>query len=583
MEQTKTPPIETVQQGFNYRRRFNAQKMAELVEDIKRQGVLQPIIVRSQVEGNATEPGKTILIKISDIKAGLYQVVAGHRRTRATDIVFGDEGEIPAMVRVMTDAEAMAAMVSENKIREDTSAIEDAEAAARMLGLLKGDKDETARRLGWTRNMLDRRLALMNATQSVRDAYIDDKIQLGHVEILAAMRREAQDQVITKMLAAPKVPTVEQLKAMAEQVLMSLEAAIFNKEQCAGCQFNTGIQQAMFDTAFEGSRCTNKECYEKKTDDELEMRRNALTETYQVVRIVRTGDNLTVVPLRAEGPKGVGADQALACRTCADFGACVSASPDKLGMTFKDVCFNSTCNNEKIAARMKAEKEHEQKENPTPQASGNAKGNPGASNGGASQTKPKGGNQSTKKASSEPRNAVKEYRENIWRLVFNRAAVRLPVEKSRALLIALCLYRPRTLDSLEAAKAVAKALEKESIQTRDAGELMNSLLALDQKGLSASLQQIPAYVSKELEIGAICKMLAALEIDIAHFWKINETFLDLLTKTEIDAVCIELGVNLAMGNEYAKLKNGSKPEFMKAILAVEGFDFKGKIPALMRW
>ncbi|MDR7097212.1 hypothetical protein J2X09_004986 [Hydrogenophaga laconesensis] len=93
---------------------------------------------------------------------------------------------------------------------------------------------------------------------------------------------------------------------LAEQSLQSLSAAIFDRTECNGCQFNTGLQQAMFDTSFSGTRCTNKECYQGKTEAELQSRAKALTETYQVVRIVRAGDNSTAVPLRAEGPKGVG-------------------------------------------------------------------------------------------------------------------------------------------------------------------------------------------------------------------------------------------------------------------------------------
>ena len=355
MEQTQTPIRTFPQKGFNYRRRFNQAAMDELVEDIQRQGILQSILVRGSDPAEQSELPR--LIKLSDIKAGKYQVISGNRRVHAVEIALGEEAEVPALVRMMTDAEAMAAMVSENKVREDTTAIEDAEAAMRMLGLLNGDREEAAKRLGWSPQVLNSRLGIMNATDKVRDAYIDEKILLGHVEILAALIKDVQDGVLEKMLARPKLPTVAELKAMAEQILLNLDAAIFDKAECGGCHYNTGKQQAMFETSFEGTRCTNRGCYEKKTEAELESRRLALIGDYQVVRIVRPGDNMTVVPLRADGAKGVGKGQALACRTCGDFGACISAAPDKLGMSFKDVCFNSTCNAEKVDARVKAEQQ----------------------------------------------------------------------------------------------------------------------------------------------------------------------------------------------------------------------------------
>lgn len=324
-------PVSKIKEGFNYRRRYDPAKMSSLQASIKAQGLIQPVVVRKLDNDD-------------------YQLIAGGRRYRAYVAEFGEQSEIPAIVRVLTDAEATAAMIAENNEREDPSIIEDAEGAARMLGLCKGDREEAARRLGWNRNKLDRRLAIMNAIDEVRNAYLEDKLLVGHVEILAALRKDVQAKVITAILTAPSVPTVEQLKAMAEQALLSLEAAIFDRGACNGCHFNTGYQKSMFETSFEGSRCTNKECFNQKTEEELETRRVALAESYQVVRIVRPGDDKTVLPLRAEGPRGVGEEQALACRTCAEFGACVSAVPEKLGNVYKDVCFNKTCNDEKVAA-----------------------------------------------------------------------------------------------------------------------------------------------------------------------------------------------------------------------------------------
>jgi hypothetical protein len=59
--------------------------------------------------------------------------------------------------------------------------------------------------------------------------------------------------------------------------------------------------------------------------------------------------------------------------------------------------------------------------------------------------------------------------------------------------------------------------------------------------------------------------------------------LDVLTKTEIDAVCVELGLDKSMGKTYASLKNGSKKDFVAAVLTVKDFQYIGAVPALMRW
>lgn len=573
---------------FNYRRRFNQAAMDALVEDIKRQGILQSILVRSSDAAQASDAVQ--MIKLSDIKVGKYQVIAGNRRVRAAEIALGDDAPVPALVRIMTDAQAMAAMVSENKVREDTTAIEDGEAAMRMLGLLNGDRDETAKRLGWSLATLKSRLGIMNATQAVRDAYIDEKILLGHVEILAALVTTVQDSVLKKMLDYPRTITVVELKAMAEQQLLNLDAAIFNKDECTTCRYNTGEQRALFETAFEGARCTNRECYETKTEGELQLRSEALKVDYQVVRIVRAGDNMTVVPLRADGAKGVGEAQALACRTCGEFGACVSAAPDKLGASFKNVCFNPTCNAEKVAVHKQSQQLAQAPVAPATQAS---TGQQAALSQTPGQTTPQAATAAATKAakdavkapvaSSEPRNGVKEHREVVWRGVFQRGALRLPMLQSRALLVTLCLSRPGNLDSHMATDAVDKLLGTGSLDKTSPDLLLSSVLCLAQEDLGKAMQHIASFVGKDLSIRDITAFMSKLDIKIEDYWRVNAEFFDMLTKVEIDAVCVELGLNKAMGDTYSKFKAGSKADYIKAILGVAGYDYAGKIPAFMRW
>lgn len=560
-----TTPVGKLKSGFNYRRKFDATAMSELTDNIKQNGLLQRILVRPV-------PGEQ------------YEIIAGGRRAEAFKRAFGENAMIPVDVREMSDEEATAAMVSENRERQDTTAVEDAEAATRMLGLLKGDKEEAALRLGWKLPFLSRRLALMNAIAPVRDAFLDDKIKLGHLELLAALRKEVQENVIVKLIESPEPISVEALHAMANQALLNLDAAIFDKAECATCNFYTGHQQAMFETTFEGTRCTNRECYEKKTEAELEARRSALTDTYQVVRIVRPGENGTVTPLRADGKNGVGEDQAKACRTCGNFGACISAVPDKLGKAFTDVCFDTTCHGTKVQAWTEAQQQANASAADSKSGGDKQQPSQGAASSGEAKA-PQKAEKPAAQASSEPRNVVREYREGVWREVFKRAALKLPVEKSRALLLAVCLFQPRSLDSHTAAGVIAKATADDRVSSidMDVGKLLAGLLTFNTQQLGVALQHIPAYVRTDMDIRSVVGLLTALEIKIEDYWVINGTFLDVLTKTEIDAVCVELGVDKALGEGYVKLKNGSKAEFVKAILAVDGFQYRGAIPALMRW
>lgn len=567
MEQMHEGPADVrcdlIDADFNYRRRYKADSLADLRDDIKAKGrLIQRVTIRPRENGR-------------------FQLVVGNRRYRAFVDAFGAEAPIQSEIRILTDQEATGMMAAENHQREDPSVIEDAELAARMVGLCKGDRDEAASRLRWSRSMLDRRLGIMNATQKVRDAYLEEKIGVGHVEIFAALRKEVQDRVIEVLLQQPTVPTVDQLKAMAEQSLQSLEAAIFGRAECGGCQYNTGNQQALFEQSFSGSRCTNKECYGKKTEDELEAKKQKLTDTYQVVRIVRPGDNSTLIPLRADGKRAVGEEQAKACRTCGDFGACVSAVPDSLGKVYEDICFNKSCNDEKVATNSKSQQEQA----PTPGLAGETAGAAPQKKSGAATAKPTSNTAKTPTAStSSTRGAIREYRESIWRKVFERAMFKLPVLQSRALLLALIAHRPSYLNGSAAMDRINKELGTEvPVHATSTQDVMRALLAFDQEKLAKAYFHVPSQVTAEMPIRDLVGFLAALDIQIEQFWKVNETFFDILTKTELDAVCQEIGLAKAAGKTYDSLKNGKKADFVKAMLKVDGFRYEGAVPKLMRW
>jgi ParB family chromosome partitioning protein len=77
----------------------------------------------------------------------------------------------------------------------------------------------------------------------------------------------------------------------------------------------------------------------------------------------------------------------------------------------------------------------------------------------------------------------------------------------------------------------------------------------------------------------VTELLTAFEVDIAKFWKVNEKFFDILTKSELEAVCEEIGIAKAMGQkEFDKAKGGKKDEFIKLALNVKDFEYQGKIP-----
>jgi len=101
----------------NPRRFFDEAKLAELADNIRQHGVLQPILLRPLPEG----------------EAGTYELVAGTRRYRASKLAKRES--IPATVRELTDAQALELQVIENVQRVDVHPLDEAQGYAALIEL----------------------------------------------------------------------------------------------------------------------------------------------------------------------------------------------------------------------------------------------------------------------------------------------------------------------------------------------------------------------------------------------------------------------------------------------------------------
>lgn len=98
------------------RRYFDAQKLQQLTESIRKHGVIEPILVRP-----------------SNTKEGRYELVAGERRLRAAQIAGLDS--IPVTIRELSDEESLQLSLVENLQRDDLNPLEEAVGILQLLGL----------------------------------------------------------------------------------------------------------------------------------------------------------------------------------------------------------------------------------------------------------------------------------------------------------------------------------------------------------------------------------------------------------------------------------------------------------------
>ncbi|MGB8420189.1 PRTRC system ParB family protein [Paraburkholderia sp.] len=551
----QTIPLNRIKVLSNPRKYFDPLKMAEMEASVRETGVIQPILVRPSDDGN-------------------FIVIAGERRYRAAMTVHGELYEIPAMVHDVDEATAKSMALIENIQRQDMSPAEEAVSAAEQVGLLKGDRDEAARILGWNRQTLDKRLALMNCTPSVLEALTNRQILLGHAELFAAFTKENQDKLLPVIIAEKR--SIADLKTVLERAACALSAAIFDKADCAACPHNSSAQSEMFGESIATGNCTNRGCYNDKTEKALEAQVESMKDEYPVVRIVRAGDNETRVQLTADGPKGVGAEQVVACHGCQSYGAAVSGLPDSLGKVYRGQCFDTVCNMKKVAARIKAEKTAQQPASP---AAGKAATAPAKKVAGAAGAAPAPTQAATVVSESE---RVKAYRVKLWRKAL-RKDIGLDHGLAREYLIGLVMTgHARDIDGPAYRGLLAKGLKLE-VPESDIAEAINVVKGVPSDRQVALITAMLFTAIEGLAVHNLTALCKAHGLDLTKHWKLDKEFLELVTKAEMMVIADELGIRAALGENFKKVFAKSKGEVIDALLAVEGFDYTGKLLKILQF
>ncbi|MGD7034124.1 MAG: chromosome partitioning protein ParB [Gammaproteobacteria bacterium HGW-Gammaproteobacteria-10] len=172
-------PIEWLQRGkFQPRKDIDPEKIKELADSIKAQGIIQPIVLR----------------KIGDER---YEIVAGERRWRAAQLA--GLQEVPVVVRDIDDKGAMAIALIENIQREDLNPLEEAEALKRLLEEFELTHQQIADAIGKSRATVTNLLRLMELQPEVKQLLIDKQIEMGHARALLPLSRDLQIQAAQKI------------------------------------------------------------------------------------------------------------------------------------------------------------------------------------------------------------------------------------------------------------------------------------------------------------------------------------------------------------------------------------------------
>lgn len=149
---------------FQPRGYFDEDKLKELVKSIKENGVIQPILVRSE----DTE--------------GRYQIIAGERRWRACKQA-GLE-TIPAVIKELSDKEALEVALVENIQRQSLTAIEEADGYKKLIEEFGYTQEQLASNLGKSRSHISNMLRLLNLPDEIKDIINTGALSMGHARAL---------------------------------------------------------------------------------------------------------------------------------------------------------------------------------------------------------------------------------------------------------------------------------------------------------------------------------------------------------------------------------------------------------------
>lgn len=165
-------PLDMIQPG-KYQPRIDMAEdsLDELADSIRAQGLVQPIVVRP-------------------ITGGRYEIIAGERRWRASKIAGLDT--IPALVRDVSDRNAIAMALIENIQRENLNPMEEANALHRLKEEFSMTHQEAAEAVGRSRASVSNLLRLRNLNDDVKRLVENGDLEMGHARALLGLEAEAQ-------------------------------------------------------------------------------------------------------------------------------------------------------------------------------------------------------------------------------------------------------------------------------------------------------------------------------------------------------------------------------------------------------
>ncbi len=190
------PVDEIVPNRYQPRRDFDEGKINELAESLQKNGLIQPVVVRSVESG--------------------YELIAGERRLRAVKKI-GME-RIPAIVRTTDEKEMLELSLIENLHRDDLNSLEEAIAYERLVEEYGLTQEKLGEELGKSRASVANTLRLLKLPEEVREMVLCGRISRGHAVALLGLDNPGEQVKLCQKIIQQKL-SVRETEVLVKRAL----------------------------------------------------------------------------------------------------------------------------------------------------------------------------------------------------------------------------------------------------------------------------------------------------------------------------------------------------------------------------
>lgn len=229
---------------YQPRKHFDPESLAELAESIKMHGLLQPVVVKEDLDG--------------------YVLIAGERRLRASKLA--KLKTIKAVVVSVSDEQMRQHALIENIQRDELNPIDLAQAYQELIDIHQMTHDQLSQTVHKSRAQITNTLRLLQLGEKGRKALVEGKISAGHAKVIVVLEPSEQSMMVDSIIGQKL--SVRDVESMVKKIKIPLSATESVPQEAGGdfARLKKRLGELGYKSASKGYKIT----IEFQNDDEIE-------------------------------------------------------------------------------------------------------------------------------------------------------------------------------------------------------------------------------------------------------------------------------------------------------------------------